>query len=132
MNEDALDAAYEKVTAELRAAEAAVDELRKRWNDLHAARAKKARERFPREDELTYAFTNCHCGAPLAYFPKADPREWTCAKVLLGLTSRETDALVERSFMSGPPPKIPEGITAHDTLPFAFWKIKSDPSRKSL
>ena len=130
--EAALDAEYEKVTAELKAAESALEKVRKRWNELYDARSKKARERFPREDELTYAFSNCRCGAPLAYFPKANPREWVCAKVLLGLTNRKTDALVERSFLADKPLEIPKGIVPHDMLPFAFWKIKSDPGRKAL
>ena len=107
------------------------------WSKARQALVAGLHGRFPREDELTYALTSCKgCGAPLAYWPDADPRDWLCADVLLGRVGTPEDkALVGEAPMTmlgqPPLPEPPEGKVVHDKLPFAFWKVKEDRGRKS-
>jgi len=108
-------------------------EYRARWRLLYNERVAFAKQRNPREDELTYALAaTCRCGAPMAYFLAESPRAWSCADILLG---KFNDRLakdvfqVEKVFFSKDPPGS-EGKELHDVYPFAFWKVKSDPTRK--
>lgn len=121
--------------ARLDAAQEEEKQAREAWRVAHDNLAKGLRGRFPREDELTYALgATCKgCGAPLAYWPDAHPREWDCADVLLGRVGTPEDKalVVERSMFSGPPPEAPPGKVLHDRLPFAFWSVKSDRTRKT-
>lgn len=122
----------------LDAAKAEEQEAGKAWRAAYDALAAGLRGRWPREDELTYALgATCDgCGAPMAYWPEIHPREWDCADVLLGRVGTPEDkALVGEkplTMLGQPPlPEPPPGKVVHTRLPFAFWSVKSDPTRKT-
>lgn len=135
VNESALRAALAAARVRVDAAQAEHTAASDAFREATWALADGLRGRWPREDELVYAIgASCQgCHAPMAYWPDQHPKAWLCADVLLGRvgTPHDKALIVERSFLGGPYPDAPAGKTLHDSLPFAFWKVKADPERKT-